>query len=256
MKVVAGHEALIAVSDQLTSELTPPPTDRLDACAYCHTWKADPTDRWCENCREVFETLEVDPLALSLVSMYKKPSSLRDWLTRYKGREDESEPYVPDYVPIVRALAGRYFIEHGAAISALHERIDLVTVVPSTDRQPPHPLEGVLGSLQLDTPVRRVLRRGTGPLAFRQPSKTAYAVDDTLPPGQTVVLIDDVYTTGARINSAAYALRNAGHQVAVAVVLARRINPDYNPIAGALWARQNEQEFSWSTSPITSPERQ
>ena len=43
------------------------------------------------------------------------------------------------------------------------------------------------------------------------------------------LLIDDTWTTGARIQSLAHALKRAGADSVVAVVLGRHVNPDFEP---------------------------
>lgn len=64
-----------------------------------------------------------------------------------------------------------------------------------------------------------------------------------------VLMADDVYTTGARANSAAHALRSAGVTVAGLLVLARRVNTTYDEQAQAMWDRQSARPFDWATSP-------
>ncbi|MFC7729816.1 hypothetical protein [Actinomadura keratinilytica] len=51
--------------------------------------------------------------------------------------------------------------------------------------------------------------------------------------GRTVLLIDDTWTTGSRIQSASHTLKAAGAAKVVAVVLGRRVNPvwdEWRPI--------------------------
>jgi hypothetical protein len=153
----------------------------------------------------------------------------------------------PLCVPPVRALAGRMLLEHGAAIAA--GPVDGIVVVPSTDRPPPHPYSGVLDGLALDTPVLPWLRRGPGDVGFRRPDRDGFAAR-CADPGTYVVVADDVYTTGARANSAAHALRTAGVHVVGLLVLARRVNPGFDPRAEELWAAQAAVSFDWRTSPV------
>jgi orotate phosphoribosyltransferase len=44
-----------------------------------------------------------------------------------------------------------------------------------------------------------------------------------------VLLFDDTWTTGARVQSAAYALKQAGAERVAAIVLGRHVNPEYGP---------------------------
>ena len=249
---------IINKSEKLVPELVSPPSTEGGVCRACRTWL--PSDRdsesapspggigECENCVEVRDALGVDPLPFAVISLYKKPSQLRDWLTRYKGREDEDDVFEPAYVEVVRSIVGRFIVEHGSRLEQEAGGFDGIVVVPSTNRPPPHPLEEVLESLELDVPLVRLLERGAGDLGFRNPNPDGYQVTRRLPPSR-LLLVDDVYTTGARFNSAAVALTGAGHQVSAGLVLARRINPDYTEEATNLWERATSASFDWKSSP-------
>ena len=65
-----------------------------------------------------------------------------------------------------------------------------------------------------------------------------------------LLLVDDVYTTGSRLNSAAYTLRDAGFEIAGAFVIARRVNVDFDARAAEMWNRQSANTFRWDTSPV------
>ncbi len=62
--------------------------------------------------------------------------------------------------------------------------------------------------------------------------------------GKSILLIDDTFTTGARLQSAASALQLAGADVVAAVVIGRVINPEFS---GALWERVSKMPFSFET---------
>lgn len=62
-------------------------------------------------------------------------------------------------------------------------------------------------------------------------ARSGFAIAENCSP-QRVVVVDDVYTTGAGINSAAVALAGGGHDVCGAFVTACRVNPDYHRAAG------------------------
>jgi predicted amidophosphoribosyltransferase len=244
---VAPH--LWDLSEAAIPELVAIPVDgQPESCWRCRTWTNWETGE-CWNCNQNFQKLGIPAVPLDMISLYEKPSQLRDWLTRYKGRlDDESEPFIPDYVDVVKALIARYFQEHGDRIVA-RSPVDVITVVPSSSRPAPHPLESLLNELPLTIPVQTLLRRGPGELGFNHPSRDGYLAVDAQP--QRVLLVDDVETTGARINSAAYTLIDAGHTLAGAFVVARRINVGYKNTP-AFWEAQKSKDFTWSDGPLVN----
>lgn len=249
MKVNNQNE-VIATSQHVSPHLTVPPRRGPGLCERCHTWNDSEPDFECSNCADVRETLGMEPLPTSVVSIYRKPSALRDWLTQYKGRSDDSEPFVPAYMSIVTALLGRFFLEHGETLINISKGYDAVAIVPSTSRAAPHPLDLIVSDTLSGLPLLQPLMRGPGDLGFRRPAKNGYVVPRKLKASARLLLIDDVYTTGARLNSAAFALREAGFSVVGGFVIARRVNIDFDPKAKALWEKQSAEEFQWRSSPI------
>jgi hypothetical protein len=185
-----------------------------------------------------------------MISLYEKHSQMRQWLTCYKGRVDGSEPLIPEYIEVVKAFYARYFHEHGGRLIE-RSPIDAITVVPSSARPAPHPLESVLRDLPLTVPVVQLLERGPGELDWNKPSREGFRSLDVTP--MRVLIVDDVSTTGARINSAAYALGAGGHHVAGALVAARRLTPEYRDTA-ELWDAQKATPFTWDRGPLVNPQ--
>lgn len=189
--------------------------------------------------------------APSVITLYTKPSELRDWLTRYKGRVgDEADPFDQASFDRVRAILGRYLLEHGTLFAERVGPVDAIVTVPSGGGRPlPHPLESILSSLAFDTPIESMLVRGPGELDFRCASPDGYLMAGQFPPSR-VLLVEDVFVTGARLFSAARALIDGGHTIAGALVIARRVNRDWGDCQ-AMWDRQTAQQFKWATSPRT-----
>ncbi len=250
LTVRAEHRPIVEKSDALTAELALPPGEGPEVCSRCRSWN-DTGAGECSNCEEVRAALGAPALRLRVMSLYMKPSPLRDWLTQYKGRlSDADEPHTPEYAEFVRALLGRFLIERGADLADVFGPVDGLVVVPSTDRPPPHPLVEVLTSLELNVPVLDVLQRGPGELGFRRPHPEGYRIRPGVRLPARVLLIDDVYTTGSRANSAAHALRTHGVHVAGFVAVARRINPAWRPEVAVLWERQQARPYDWSQIPL------
>jgi hypothetical protein len=183
--------------------------------------------------------------------MYTKPSALRDWLTRYKGRpDDEEDPFEQESFDRVRAILGRYLLEHGAVLAERVGPVDAIVTVPSGRGRPlPHPLESVLSRLEISVPIESMLARGPGDLNFRVASPNGYLTIGQFAP-RRVLLVEDVFVTGARLFSAARALIDGGHTIGGALVVARRVNRDWGECQ-AMWDRQSDQQFSWTGSPRT-----
>lgn len=253
MRVGADAAPIRRISDTLVQHLVPVPKEAAGTCPSCHTWlpitvEGTPPPAECENCVEVRAALDRTPLVVAVASLYCKPSPLRDTLTRYKGRDDEDDPFDAPQVELVRAMCGRLLLDHGDALAARFGEPDTLVVVPSTDRPPPHPLHAVLDSLELDVPTMPLLERGPGDMGFRRPHPQGFQAQPT-DRAQRIWLVDDVYTTGSRLNSAAVALDDAGHNVVGAVVLARRINPGYSDVAADFWDKARGQTFVWRDGP-------
>jgi predicted amidophosphoribosyltransferase len=245
----SGLANLLARSDQLVSELVPPPGPGPGVCTTCRSWSGT-SESQCANCHDTEQTLGQPAIHLTVATLYRKPSLLREWVTGYKGSADGSTARQLEHREPISALLGRLLLEHGDDIDRRLLGVNSVVVVPSTDRPPPHPLTEILMGLRLAAPTRDLLRRGPGHLAFRQAARDGFVVMEDGPHPGRVLVVDDVYTTGARANSAAYALAAAGIPVAGVLVLARRVNVEYHPDVLAMWERQAAKPFDWRTGPV------
>lgn len=238
---------LVSRSNELAVELVQPPSDAGDVCPVCRSWRALGDDL-CGNCRENEGSLGRTCTQVLPISLYCKPSTLRDWLTFYKPGDEEHHP---EYADLLGVLLARFAAEHGDALDRFLRGYDLVCVVPSSQRPPPHPLAHVIDTHVMRLAARReeLLARGPGELAHRRPSVDAFALTKEVT-GRRALLVDDVYTTGATAQSAACALECAGAHVTAVLVIARRVNPEWRPEVSALWERQRAVPFSFTTAPF------
>jgi predicted amidophosphoribosyltransferase len=130
------------------------------------------------------------------------------------------------------AVLWRYLAAHEICVARAAE-IDgfaIVATVPSGDRarDAHHPLRRIVSELAGPTRERheRLLRRselGAGERAFHA---RKYEVTRRLS-GESVLLIDDTWTTGANAQSAAAALSEAGAGAVAAVVVGRYLNREW-----------------------------
>ncbi|MBA3653110.1 MAG: ComF family protein [Actinobacteria bacterium] len=123
----------------------------------------------------------------------------------------------------------------GAMAALVDEPVDLVTWVPTTParrRQRGFDQAELVArriAAHLRVPCRSVLRRGPGPTQTGAGAAARRAATPSLGARRavagTVVLVDDVVTTGATLSAAARCVRDAGARRVVALVAARTPPP-------------------------------
>jgi hypothetical protein len=148
----------------------------------------------------------------------------------------------------VAAVLWRFLHGHEACLASRVgvSGFDLVTTVPSSDqsRDMSHPLRRMVGSLVVPTRDRYsplLVRSGTA-VAPRTVDPGKYNSTRDLH-GESVLLVDDTWTTGANAQSAAAALKTAGAGQVGVVVLGRHIHEHYRDNAARLEALA--RPFAW-----------
>lgn len=123
---------------------------------------------------------------------------------------------------------------------------DLVTTVPSgsAEREATHPLRRLVGELAAPTRTRyrRLLMRSGTSVAERAVDPGKYSPTTNLE-GEAVLLIDDTWTPGANVQSAAGALKTSGAGAVGVLVVGRHINEDFGGNAQRL--RAVPRPFEW-----------
>jgi predicted amidophosphoribosyltransferase len=195
-----------------------------DVCRTCFNFTAG-YDR-CYACAHGDQSLDaVIPISYSVAR-----EQLHHALASYKRLDGD---VARSLGAILAAILWRFLTEHEACLAqaAQTESFDMTTTVPSGDRcrDERHPLRHLVGELVGPTRgrYRHLLRRTdaeTPPRTF-DPAKFGTA---TQLRGQSILLIDDTWTTGATAQSAAAALKQAGAGRVAAVVIGRHLNRDWH----------------------------
>ncbi|MFC3984062.1 phosphoribosyltransferase [Streptosporangium jomthongense] len=101
-------------------------------------------------------------------------------------------------------------------------------VVPSTRNRPgDHPLRSLVGN-RLGLPWVELSVNPDIPSEVREFRADWFRVSGGDVGGARVLLLDDTWTTGARVQSVASALKRAGAERVAAVVLGRHVNPGWD----------------------------
>jgi hypothetical protein len=143
---------------------------------------------------------------------------------------------------IVRALLCEFLLHHAAPLEAMAGGpFDVALLVPSTHRPGLAPLgqvDGLGRDVAAALPAARwapgLLRRtqargGSPPVAHMRPGAAAFSLraqDGGEVAGARALLLDDLYVSGARAQSAAAALHRGGARSTLIVPLGRVLRPD------------------------------
>jgi hypothetical protein len=153
-----------------------------------------------------------------------------EWLHRLiASYKRDADPSVPDALLTLARICNRFLGAHEAcvAMAANVAAFELVTTVPSGEpsRDTHHPLRRIVGELVRATRDRheRLLVCGGTPAVPRRFDAGRYRATRRLN-GEAVLLIDDMWTSGASAQSAAAALLDAGAGAVAAIVIARHLN--------------------------------
>ncbi|MBB5132392.1 phosphoribosylpyrophosphate synthetase [Thermocatellispora tengchongensis] len=135
---------------------------------------------------------------------------------------------------------------YGCVARAAHaDQVTHAAVVPSTRGRPgPHPLRALIGDRMRFPWVPLIANTEISP-DLREFHPDRFRVNAGDLDGACVLLLDDTWTTGARVQSAAYALKRAGAVKVAVVVLGRHVNPGYagwKPILDAIKDRPYQQK--------------
>lgn len=212
-------------------------------CNVCH---GSPGAGWlrCYSCKQTIEQVS-DPIKLVVpISLATKDGQFYHVLKSYKNPWGKDNQLLQ-----MAALLARFIAKHRACIrDKAKADWNVITIVPSSgDRAGRHPLESAISRVPLlREEFEGLLRKGTAELRHNHADDEGYEVTAAVE-GRRVLLVDDTFTTGSRVQSAASALQRAGAQVIAAVVAARIMNPSFNEETRTLWERQRAKQFDFDT---------
>jgi phosphoribosylpyrophosphate synthetase len=190
-------------------------------------------------------TEHVVPISLCV----QKDNQLYDIVARY--RDPLPEEGFLNRMMFLAATISRFYDAHAACLTRLTgQDFTMVTSVPSTRSGEPipavHPMTAVINKItNLRTLYRPVLWRGEGAIGWRQPNDQAFKVRGNVD-GKTILIIDDIFVSGAHVQSAASALYLAGAASVTALVAVRLIDPNFNDNCGLIWRQASTERFDFN----------
>lgn len=229
---------VVELSDPYANFLLPPASpETTDVCSVCLTFtRGFDTCYPCGHRRRAVD-------AVLPTSYSPHLGQLHAALRGYKEGWASSRRFTIE----LAAVLWRFLARHE---SCLARRIGvdgfpIVTTVPSSDieRDTAHPLHEIVGRLVGHTGDRfeRLLAPSGAEVEKRTVDSGRYVAARALG-GESVLLIDDTWTTGASAESAAHVLKAAGAGVIAVVVIGRHIHEDFEDNAERLGALP---PFSW-----------
>lgn len=173
-------------------------------------------------------------------------------LRHYK--DDRSKDVRREFTFDLTAILWRFLAEHEhcVAASAKTTGFDLVTVVPSgraTSDSPRPGLTRIVGKICKHTAprFRTLLDQADQPATGHRYKPTRFQTTDNLA-GKSVMLIDDTWTTGASVQSAARALKDAGASRVGVAVIGRHVKGEFDDHADLY--KKLSQPFNWDVCAV------
>jgi predicted amidophosphoribosyltransferase len=200
----------------------------------------------CWNCRSLpsGSVRTIVPISLVHTSESQLYASLRD----YKSESEHlSEGVRADHALLLAATLQRFLRIHRSHIeNTAGVAWDTIQVVPSSrPGRTEHPLEAVIRRTIFGEDLERLLTRTAEPIAHNEPNSAAFAPVGEVQ-GRRVLIVDDTFTTGARVQSVAGALSRAGAIPVAAVPIGRVIDTN-RPEKEEFWRAQRAVAFDFDT---------
>jgi hypothetical protein len=216
-------------------------------CEICHGAPGPGFDR-CSSCVRTMKQVVRPVRRVVPISLYQTPGQLWKVLRDYKDGFTATQRR--QFTLQVAATIGRFLVAHQRCITGSGQTPwDVIATVPSSHgRVGTHPMRQALGMLPpaFGGQEAELLGQGSVPVDHRQADDRGFLVRTEVR-GARILLVDDTFTTGARVQSAASALQLAGGHVLAAVVVGRVIRPEWSTESAALWRAAQSRRFSFDT---------
>lgn len=220
-------------------------------CRICRTF-IDPGYGTCYPCG-----FEPDNLAAVVPITYSE--NLGQVHTALRNYKDGESKAIRRHAAVrLAAILWRFLREHEACVAgaANVDEFDLVTIIPSSNPQRDEHsafreltswIDPVSSRMRRTLePTGKVEERGFDPDRFSSTTELA---------GESVLLLDDTWTTGGHARSASHSLVAAGAATVSLVVIGRHVSRDYEPAKGSGESCGDlldalPEDFDWATCAV------
>ncbi|HEY1467195.1 MAG TPA: hypothetical protein VGF11_09065 [Acidimicrobiales bacterium] len=214
-------------------------SSEFGVCRFCRG-PTQPGYGRCFCCASVASQLGMPLVPVVSMTTYRLGDEMHRTLRRYKDAPSALTRHRS--VDRCATMLAAFVDRHREGIEALSRGPwDTVVTVPSSTRPGRWPVDAVVSAVgSLAVAHRRLLVRGPERMDHLQPSRSGFVIDPRIDPAtlgrHRALVVDDSYTTGARAQSAATALRLAGMHVGTILALGRVVAPRSCPWHAAFWA--------------------
>lgn len=215
----AGDSARRIAAPLLGAVMAIPPPG-AGVCGICHSSVVGYDH--CYPCNQARQFLQRDVPTVVPISLEVEGEQLHHALKGYKDGRDDA---VRDrFAYQLAALSELFWRHHQTCL----EPFDAITTVPSAHR---NAFEAVIQRSQRLTDLYRPALKRAGASGTHELDASKFTVAPGEAEGRRIVLVDDTFTSGATVFSAARAIRAAGGLVEHIVVIGRYIKRSYPPSA-------------------------
>lgn len=231
------------------NHLSPVPTAGTGVCPICRSGCNGYSNCWqCGNSLPALRPGGAD--AVGIIALAAAREQLAHELLSYK-REGTSAAVRQRLSIGIAAVLWKWLASHEACLARVAgtNSFSMITTVPSSNRQRlgEHPLVAVVSRIVEGTGdrYRPLLAAGSVPVGERDYTAKRFKVTEDVA-GQSVLVIDDRWTSGAQLQSAAAALKLAGSGPVAALAIGRHYYPD-DPNNAAVEQQRRDRRWSWDT---------